>query len=324
MPDNSRSATLLFVNAILLQINIYLSGMNHYDVIIIGGSYAGLSAAMSLGRSRRNVLIIDNGRPCNKQTPHSHNFITQDGMPPAEIAGIAKAQVAQYPTVQFYNGTAIAGGKTDKGFEIQTFSGDAFTAKKLIFATGLKDLMPEIEGFAECWGITAIHCPYCHGYEFKDQPTAIFANGDMAYHLAKLVSNLTGQLTLLTNGEPTFTAEQKEKIEKHHINIITAKLTRVQHTNGEISQLFFSDNSSLSVKAMYAALPFQQQSSMPKEMGVEMTDNHLIKIDPMQKTNIPGVYACGDNSGMRSVSNAVAAGGRAGAMINAELCEEAF
>src|SRR5688500_15844678 len=133
--------------------------IQEYDVIIIGGSYAGLSAAMALGRSLRQVLIIDSSKPCNQQTPHSHNFITQDGETPKGIAEKAKAQVLKYDTVKFYNGIATEGTKTENGFEIKTQSGGRFTSKKLLFATGVKDQFPDINGFAECWGISVLHCP---------------------------------------------------------------------------------------------------------------------------------------------------------------------
>jgi len=121
-----------------------------FDVIIIGGSYSGLSAGMALGRSLRKVLIIDDGKPCNRQTPHSHNFITHDGKAPAEIAALARQQVEKYDTVTFFNGLATSGTKTADGFNIQTASGETFNAKKLIFATGVKDHMPAIPGLGEC------------------------------------------------------------------------------------------------------------------------------------------------------------------------------
>ncbi len=167
--------------------------MENFDVIIIGGSYAGLSAAMTLGRSLRHVLIIDSGLPCNRQTPHSHNFLTRDGETPKAITAIAKEQVLQYPTVQFIEETAITAQELETGFRIVTQSGKAFTALKLIIASGIKDIHPDIEGFTECWGISVIHCPYCHGYEFHHQPTAIMANGERAVHLSILVHNLTTQ-----------------------------------------------------------------------------------------------------------------------------------
>src|SRR6478736_6055187 len=153
----------------------------NFDVIIIGGSYSGLSASMSLGRSLRQVLIIDSGLPCNRQTPHSHNFITQDGEKPAVISAKAKLQVDLYKTVHFYNGLAVKAIKKENGFEVSTESGEVFNSRKILFASGVKDLFPEIKGFADCWGISVLHCPYCHGYEVKNEKTAIIANGEMAY-----------------------------------------------------------------------------------------------------------------------------------------------
>src|SRR5689334_3705559 len=145
----------------------------NFDVIIIGGSYAGLATAMALGRALRNVLVIDGGNPCNKQTPHSHNFLTNDGKTPKEIASLAKQQVRMYSTVSFLDGFATAGLKTTSGFEVQTQAGEVFTSKKLVFATGIRDVMPSIPGFAESWGISVLHCPYCHGYEVRHQKTGI-------------------------------------------------------------------------------------------------------------------------------------------------------
>src|SRR5690606_33588214 len=126
----------------------------NFDVIIIGGSYAGLSAAMALGRSLRNVLIIDSGKPCNRYTPHSHNFITQDGAVPGVIAAKAKEQVLKYDTVKFLEGYAAEGKKTENGFEIAVESGERCSTQKLIFATGVKDIFPDIKGFQDCWGKT--------------------------------------------------------------------------------------------------------------------------------------------------------------------------
>ena len=139
-----------------------------FEVIIIGGSYSGLAAAMALGRSVRRVLIIDSGAPCNRFTPHSHNFITHDGEVPAVISAKAKAQVLAYPTVQFQEGIVTKADKTAQGFTVTTASGATYTAKKLFIATGVKDILPEINGLAACWGVSAIHCPYCHGYEYRN------------------------------------------------------------------------------------------------------------------------------------------------------------
>lgn len=296
-----------------------------FEVIIIGGSYAGLSAAMSLGRSLRKVLIIDGGTPCNRQTPHSHNFITQDGEKPAVIAEKAKAQVLKYSTVTFLNDFALSGKKTENGFSLTTQSGQEFSAKKLIFATGIKDQMPNIKGFAECWGISVVHCPYCHGYELKNLKTGIMANGDKAVHLASLVNNLTDNITVYTNGKVELKPEQISKLNSRNIKIVETPITEIEHDKGHIRNIIFNDGSKTNIEALYAAVPFTQHSDIPVSLGCELTEMGHLKVDFFQATNIKGVYACGDNSHMmRSVATAVYTGNLCGAMVNKELTEEQF
>jgi thioredoxin reductase len=176
-----------------------------FDVIIVGGSYSGLAAEMALGRALKKVLIIDSGKPCNAQTPNSHNFLTQDGKTPAAISTLAKQQVEKYDTVTYYNGLVTNGKKTVDTFEIKVLSGETFRANKLIFATGIQDDLPKIEGIEACWGISMLHCPYCHGYEVRKEKTGILGNGEYANELTKLISNWTNDLTLYTNGKSTLT-----------------------------------------------------------------------------------------------------------------------
>jgi len=298
---------------------------NKYDVIIIGGSYSGLSAAMSLGRSLRHVLVIDSGLPCNRQTPHSHNFITHDGEKPAIISAKAKTQVNFYDTVKFYNGLAISAIKTESGFEIETKSGKIFTSKKLLFATGVKDLLPKIPGFAECWGISVLHCPYCHGYEVKKEKTAIVANGDMAFEFSKMISNWTKDLRLITNGKSTLTLEQIQILKKHKVEIIEEEIDSLDHKNGNVHQIIFKNQSKIEVKAIYFKAPFEQHCPLPETLGCELTEQGLLKVDSFQKTTIPGVFASGDcHIQARSVAMAVSSGSFAGAMINKEIIDEEF
>lgn len=298
---------------------------NTFDVIIIGGSYSGLSAAMALGRALRNVLVIDSGKPCNRQTPHSHNFITQDGKTPEEISTVAKAQVVQYPTVEFYHGVATTAKKEMEAFVIATQQNKSFRAKKLILATGIKDIMPNIAGFKECWGISVIHCPYCHGYEVKHQKTGILANGDMAFHYAQLISNWTKDLTVFTNGKATFTQEQAQILAKHNIPIIEKEVTAVKHHEGKLEQLVFRDGSTFSLKAVYARPEFEHHNDIPEQLGCEVDEQGLIKVDAFQKTSIDGIFSCGDMaSPFRAVSHAVASGTTAGAILNNEMTQDEF
>ncbi|WET00717.1 NAD(P)/FAD-dependent oxidoreductase [Flavobacterium sp. YJ01] len=297
----------------------------NFDVIIVGGSYSGLSAAMSLGRSLRKVLVIDSGLPCNKQTPHSHNFITQDGEKPAAIAAKAKLQVAIYKTVQFYSGLAIKAIKNGSKFEVSTQSGDVFTSRKILFATGVKDLLPEIKGFSDCWGISVLHCPYCHGYEVKSEKTAIIANGEMGFEYAKLISNWTKDLRLCTNGKSELTLEQTQILKNHGVLIFEEEIDSFEHQDGYIQNIIFKNQDKIAVKAIYSRPPFEQHCLIPENLGCEINEQGLLKVDAMQKTNIVGVYASGDaTTQMRSVAIAVSSGSFAGAVINKELIEEDF
>lgn len=296
-----------------------------YDVIIIGGSYAGLSAAMTLGRSLKNTLVIDSGKPCNAQTPHSHNFLTQDGNTPKGISTLAKNQVEKYETVRFQKDIAIDGKKTPYGFEIKTESEKTFEGKKLIFATGVRDIMPDIKGFSECWGISVIHCPYCHGYEHRNQKTAIFANGDTAIHMVPLIHNLTKDLTILTSGKAQFTDEQRAKFEQHNIPIVESKLAEIDHQNGHLKNVVFQDHTKMGFDTVYARPPFEQHSNIPTILGCKLDEQGYLIVDDFQKTTIEGVFACGDNTtAFRSVANAVYKGNVAGAKVNMELTHEVF
>ena len=296
-----------------------------FDVIIVGGSYAGLSAGMALGRSLRRVLIIDSGKPCNRSTPHSHNFITHDGEKPAVIAEKAKAQVLNYPTVQFHEGLAVSGEPTGEGFTITTQGGEEFTAKKLIFVSGVKDILPDIRGFEECWGVSVIHCPYCHGYEVKNARTGILANGNFAAHYAQLVRNLTRDLTVFTNGTAEFTSEQADKLKRHGIAVIEKEIAYFDQENGRIRQVVFSDSSAFSLEALYARPALEQHCKIPEMLGCELTETGLIKTDMFQKTSVTHVFACGDSaSPMRSVAYAIAGGNITGAMVNSVMTDKEF
>ncbi|WP_179351803.1 NAD(P)/FAD-dependent oxidoreductase [Winogradskyella vidalii] len=302
-----------------------MTAKNTFEIIIIGGSYSGLSAGMTLGRALREVLIIDSGKPCNSQTPHSHNFITQDGKTPNEIATSAKLQVEQYATVKFHNGFATSAQKTPEGFEITTQNNTKFRAKKLIFATGVKDIMLNIKGFSECWGISVIHCPYCHGYEVKHEQTGILANGDIAFHYAQLIINWTKKLTIFTNGKSTLTPQQTEKIKTHNIQIIEKEISALNHKDGHLKDIVFTDQSTFQLKAIYARPAFKQHTDIPEQLGCEFTEQGHIKVDMFQKTTAENVFACGDNaSPFRAVSHAVAAGTVAGAMVNNEMTVKEF
>lgn len=323
----SSLATLFYVlpSAITSLKTSNMKEENQYEVVIIGGSYSGLAAAMALGRAMRKVLVIDAGKPCNIQTPKSHNFLTQDGVAPFQIASISREQVQKYDTVSFMNSTVVSASKINNDFELQTNSGKTIRTSKLVFATGIKDEMSSINGFSECWGISVLHCPYCHGYEVKALATGIMGNGENGFELAKLISNWTKDLTVFTNGPKQFSNEQLAILNQRNIQIEEKTIKSIDHNEGCINQLVHTDNTTSAVNVIYARVPFTQNSALPKQFGCDITEEGYIKVDAQQRTSIHGIYACGDNSSrMRTVASAVSSGTTAGMMLNKEMIEENF
>ncbi|MEQ9288826.1 MAG: NAD(P)/FAD-dependent oxidoreductase [Cyclobacteriaceae bacterium] len=296
-----------------------------FDTIIVGGSYSGLSAAMTLGRSLRQVLVIDSGVPCNYQTPHSHNFITHDGHTPREIAEAAKKQVEAYDTVHFHSGLAVNGKKANDGFEITTEAGEVFTSRKQLFATGIRDIMPDIRGFSDCWGISVLHCPYCHGYEVRNKKTGLILNGDMALEFAKMINHWTKDLTLFTNAPSTLTSEQTNLLKRHNIQINEKEIEAFSHKNGYVQTMHFKDGSECPMTTLYTRADFIQHCPIPEQLDCTLNDKGLIEVDMLQKTSVDGIYASGDNSSFgRAVSLSVASRAMAGMALNKEMIEEDF
>ncbi len=297
----------------------------NYDVLIIGGSYAGLSAAMALGRSMRKVLIIDSGKPCNWQTPHSHNFIPNDGKTPAAISKEAKHQVLQYPTITFINDLATQAKKIEFGFQVTTESGKNFTARKLILATGVKDVLPDYAGFSDCWGISVLHCPYCHGYEVRGKEIGIIADGPMGYELSKLISNWTDKLTVFTSGITIFDDEHLVKLEQHNIKLDERQIDFLHHDKGYITKIQFKDGTFHKLDALFARPQCEQNSEIAKMLGCDFTEEGLVAVDSLRKTSVVGVFAVGDCTTLfRSIAGAVASGNKAGAIANKEMIDEDF
>lgn len=295
---------------------------NSYDVVIVGGSFAGLSAAMALGRSMRKVLIVDSGNPCNQSTPHSHNFITHDGKKPSEITGVALEQVLAYPTVTFLKDWVGDITGENLNFEVFTQKNGSFFAKKIIFATGVKDHLPEIAGMKECWGVSVIHCPYCHGYEVRGKKTGILVNDPMVIEYAKLILNWTQQLTIYANGAPEFEIPELEAL---GVSVVETEVAELVHTNGYLSEIRLVDGTRQPIEAIYHRPKNVQHSDIPAKLGCEMTEQGLLTINHFGSTTVNGVFAGGDcTAPFRSVAMAVASGTMAGAGLNHEMIQEKY
>lgn len=293
-----------------------------FDVIIIGGSNAGLSAGLAFGRSLRRVLIIDGGKPCNAQTPHSHNFLTQDGSTPREIATLAKSQVLRYPTITFLDGEATHVTTTGNLFQVTTADGQRFEGRKILLATGISDKLPAIAGIKESWGISVLHCPYCHGYEVAGRRLGVLVNGEMAYDFSKMIHHWSKDMTLFTNGPSTLLPEQQADLKKWGIPIVEQEVTALEGKEGYIREVVLNDGSRIALDAIFTRAPFEQPAIV-RQLGVDFTEMNFIRVDEFGKTSIEGVFAAGDNaSPMRSVSNAVAMGTKAAAFMNRLLIDE--
>ena len=290
------------------------------EVVIIGGSYAGLAAAMALGRALRRVLVLDGGQPCNRHSPHAHNFLTQDGARPADLAAQARAQVLAYPTVQLLAETAVAATGTNGDFAVTTDTGRVVRAGKLLFATGVRDLLPAQPGFAKCWGISLIHCPYCHGYEYRQQPTGTLLNGEAALEHARLLRQWTSQLTVFTNGPATFSPEQRALLARAGVGVEEALVQELRHHAGQLTHVVLADGRQVPLAALYMRPGMAQHCLLPQELGCAYTETGYLQVDNMQKTSVTGIYAAGDaTTPMRALSMAVAGGTLAGVALNSDL-----
>lgn len=291
-----------------------------YDAIIVGGSYAGLSAAHVLGRSMRHVLVINAGQPANRQTPHAHNFLTRDGESPAALSAIAYEQVSQYPTVQFWTDTVVTAVQAGSTFRVTTAGGVMFQARKLLLATGVADIMPNLPGFAECWGRSVLHCPYCHGYEVHGQPLGVLANGETGYELATLIQHWSDLLTLFTNGPSTLTYAQQQVLTQLGISVVETPVAALEHKAGLITALLLDDAHRMRPTAIFARVPFRQHTDIAIQLGCSLTETGLIEASEFGEISVAGVFGAGDaTTPMRQLAVAVANGLKAGAWINRAL-----
>ncbi|WP_172298639.1 NAD(P)/FAD-dependent oxidoreductase [Pseudoruegeria sp. HB172150] len=289
-----------------------------HDVIVIGGSYAGMAAALQIARARRNVLVIDAGQRRNRFAAHSHGFLGQDGADPAQIAETAKAQLLAYPTLAWADGSATNARATGDGYAVRLPDGSEATARRLVLATGVTDTLPDIPGLAERWGRHIFHCPYCHGYEQGGGAIGIIATGPMAVHQAELLTDW-GTVTLLTNDVFTPDADQRRTFEARGITVEPTPIAALEGS----ADVRLADGRTLSFAGLFTATRTQPSSGIAETLGCAMDEAPMgtqVRVDEMKQTSLPGVFACGDlSSGMHSVSLAIGAGALAGVMAHRSL-----
>ena len=293
-----------------------------HDAIIVGGSFAGLSAATYLARARRSVCVIDAGAPRNRFAAHSHGFLTQDGSSPQAILATARKQVEAYPSVTLINDRAAAAGNAGDNFSVSLASGEILEARRLVLAFGLSDELPEIPGLAERWGNSVIHCPYCHGYEFSGQRLGVLLTAPLSLHQAMLVAEW-GPVTFYLNGQPAPSGDEAAELAKREIRI-EQRAVRALHGDGtKLSAIELADGSQQPIDALYVSPRIRFNSDISGQLGCAMDETPVgtfIHTDAMKQTSVPGVYAAGDIArGAHSVTWASADGVMAGVAAHRSL-----
>jgi thioredoxin reductase len=304
-----------------------MSEKTMYDVVVIGGGAAGLSGALALGRSRRSVLVVDAGEPRNAPAEHAHNYLGREGISPLELLEVGRAEVAAYG-VEVVDGRVLEVDRTDDGFSVATAGGDQVRARRVLVTGGVVDELPDVPGLAERWGTDVLHCPYCHGWEVRDQAIAVLATGPMATHQALLFRQLSDDVVVVVHDGVELPDEDVEKLSAIGVRIELGTPLEVVTEGDDLVGLRLADGSVLERDAIVVASKPHVRADHLLGLGiepqpVEMGDavlGSVIAVEPTGATTAPGVFAAGNATDISMTLMASAAHGmRVGAFINAEL-----
>ena len=266
-----------------------------HDAIVIGGSFAGLSAATYIARALRTVCVVDAGAPRNRFAAHGHGFFTRDGSDPRAMIAIAREQVAAYPTVTFVQGAAVRAERRPDGFVVTLGSGEVIEAAKLVLAFGISDELPAIPGVSERWGASVLHCPYCHGYEVAGRRLGVLHLSPMSAHQALLVSEWGPTTWFLNGAEPepaTLTS-----LEARGVVIERAPVSSLQGAGRRLESVALADGRSVATDALFIGPRTHLNSDLASQLGCELHDGpsgRFIRTDEWKATTVDGVFAAGD------------------------------
>lgn len=302
-------------------------------VAVIGGGAAGLSAGLTLARARRGVVVIDAGEPRNAPSPGVHGYLTRDGMSPADLVVAGRHEVERYGGVVL-PGRAEAVKRTAAGFELRLADGATVAARRLLLATGVVDELPDIPGLRQLWGRDVLHCPYCHGWEIRDQPVGVLATSPMAMHQVQLFRQWTSDLVLFTHTGIELTDEQSEQLAARGVRVVSGEVTGLEVTGDRLTGVRLADGTVVPRTALTVASRLRiadglrGDDGLLAQLGVPVTAHptgmaEQVEADPTGRTPVPGVWAAGNlTSPFAQVMAAAAAGSMAAAAINADLAEE--
>lgn len=291
-----------------------------FDAIIVGGSFAGLSAGLILARARRNVLVVDAGLPRNRFAAHSHGVLGLDGIAGSELLKQAKAQLLDYPTVRWSNDTVVDGHATPDGFALSTAAGETWATRKVLLATGIRDELPELPGLAERWGSSVVHCPYCHGYEIGGGSIGLLGGHAMSPKMASVLADW-GQVTFFTQGVE-IEAEDLAILQRRGVTLETAPVMSLEGEAPQLSAAVLGDGRRTDIRALFVTAKQHMASPLAEKLGCALEDSPvgvLLTVDAQKQTSVPGVYAAGDATTMGNITLAMAEGVRAGVGLHHAL-----
>ncbi|MGE6332058.1 NAD(P)/FAD-dependent oxidoreductase [Stenotrophomonas sp. NPDC077659] len=293
------------------------------DVLIVGGSYAGIAAGLILARARRPVMIIDSGLPRNRAASHSHGVLGQDGISGAELLKNARQQLLDYPSVRWLQGEVVQAQSHTDGVEVRTVDDQVLAARKLLLATGIADQLPELPGLAERWGSTVLHCPYCHGYEVGGGAIGLLGGHPMSAAKATLFADW-GNVTFFSQGLP-ITDEERAAMQQRGVQIETTPVVGVQGEQPTWLEVELADGRRIAQRALFVPAMQQMATQLVQQLGCTLVDSPLgvlVEVDMMKQTSVPNVYAAGDATTVGNITLAMAEGVRAGIGVHHALVGE--
>lgn len=294
-----------------------------FDAIIIGGGPAGLTAALMLGRACKRVLVCDAGKPRNQAAHAAHGFFSRDGISPMQLLQIGREQLRPYDGVEIIVGEVVNAEKLGDRFQVKLSDGKQFVGRKLLLATGMKDKLPSIDGFAQLWGSSVFHCPYCHGWEVRAQPLAIYGKGNVGFEMAFILTGWSRDLVLCSDGAAELSSEQRQQLLHWGVQIREEKIARLQHQDGNLTGIVFMNNEVLPRRGIFIRPQSYQYSHLATELGCKLDSDEILEVDESKQTSISGLYAVGDTSSPYSqISLAVTSGTLAATFINRTLIKE--
>jgi thioredoxin reductase len=298
-----------------------------YDVVVVGGGAAGLNGALMLARSRRSVLVIDAGAPRNAPAAGVHGLLARDGTPPATLLADGRAEVRRYGG-EVVTGEVMTVRKDAEVFVVAMADGRSVRARRLLVTTGLVDELPNVAGLEERWGRDVLHCPYCHGWEVRDQAIGVLASGPMSVHQALLFRQLSADVTYFSHTMPPLTEEQAEQLAARGIGVVDGPVTAVETVADRLAGVRLADGTFIARDALVVAPLMVARAGFLAELGLLPAAHPAgvgehIRADPTGRTDVPGVWVAGNvTDPVAQVGAAAAAGAGAGAQINADLVAE--